>query len=272
MQQPQPTADPELLAHVRHVVAVSSGKGGVGKSTVAVNLAVALRRQGRTVGLMDGDVHGPNVPMMMGLTGQPDSAGGKIIPMEKHGVKVMSLGLIAGEDTPIIWRGPIVGRVIQQFLSDVAWGKLDALIVDLPPGTGDAQLTLAQTIPLRGAVIVTTPQEVALEDVHRSIAMFERVEVPVLGVVENMSEFVCPCCGERVALFGKGGADRIAATFSLPVLGRIPILAAIREGGDDGRPVALDDSDTGRAFADIASTVWEALESQDEGAPEISVS
>ena len=185
MQMPPGMPKPRPIPDVKHVVAVSSGKGGVGKTTVSVNLSVALARQGQDVGLLDADIYGPNVPMMLGAGEQPRAVGGKIIPLENHGVKLMSLGLIAGEDTPVIWRGPIVGKMIQQFMSDVAWGALDFLVVDLPPGTGDAQLTLAQTVPLSGAVIVTTPQDVALEDVTRSVEMFRKVDVPILGAVEK---------------------------------------------------------------------------------------
>lgn len=272
MQMPQPEPNTALIPNVDKVVAISSGKGGVGKSTVAVNLAVALAQSGRTVGLMDGDIHGPNVPLMMGITGQPDSADGRIIPMDAHGVKVMSLGLVSGEDTPIIWRGPIVGRVIQQFLSDVDWGTLDVLVIDLPPGTGDAQLTLAQTIPLDGAVVVTTPQNVALEDVHRGIEMFNRLEVPVIGIVENMSEFICPCCGDRVTLFGSGGGERIAETFGLPLLGRLPIVTAIREGGDAGKPIVLTEGQAADAFKSLAETVYAELSQQQDEGPEITIS
>ena len=198
------------LPEIGHIVAVASGKGGVGKTTVSVNLAVGIAKQGRPVGLLDADIYGPNVPMMLGVRDVPDSSAGRIAPLQRHGVKLMSLGLLAGEDMPIIWRGPIVGKMIQQFITDVEWGPLDYLIVDLPPGTGDAQLTLAQTVPLTGAVIVTTPQDVALEDVCRSVEMFKTLDVPVLGVVENMSDFVCPCCGDRVPIFGEQGGQKIA--------------------------------------------------------------
>ncbi|MGA1199109.1 MAG: Mrp/NBP35 family ATP-binding protein, partial [Candidatus Latescibacterota bacterium] len=228
MQAPKQPQAPRLLPGVKHIIAVSSGKGGVGKTTVSVNLSIALAKTGATVGLLDADIYGPNVPMMLGAKRQPDTDGEKIIPLEAHNIKLMSLGLITDENTPIIWRGPIVGKVIQQFMIDVLWGELDFLIVDLPPGTGDAQLTLAQTVPLSGAVIVTTPQNVALEDVHRGIEMFRKVNVPILGVVENMSYFLCPCCGDRTPLFGDGGGLRIADTFRLPLLGQIPIQPEIR--------------------------------------------
>ena len=263
---------PHILPEVRHIVAVSSGKGGVGKTTVSVNLSVALARRAAAVGLLDADVYGPNVPMMMGAKGQPASEDGKIVPLEVHGVKLMSLGLIAGGDTPIIWRGPIVGKVIQQFMTDVAWGALDYLVVDLPPGTGDAQLTLAQAVPLSGAVIVTTPQDVALEDVRRSIGMFRRVDVPVLGVVENMSGFICPCCGDRAAIFGDGGGEKIAETFGIPLLGRIPLLTGIREGGDTGAPVSASDAPEAGVFGEIAEKIAEHLAASEPAGPQITIS
>jgi len=261
-----------ILPKVRHVVAVSSGKGGVGKTTVSVNLSVALARGKAAVGLLDADVHGPNVPIMMGVNEQPASVAEKIIPLEAHGVKLISLGLLAGEDTPIIWRGPIVGKVIQQFMTDVAWGALDYLVVDLPPGTGDAQLTLAQAVPLSGAVIVTTPQDVALEDVRRSIEMFRRVDVPILGVFENMSYFVCPCCGDRAAIFGEGGGEKIAETFGIPLLGRIPLLTGIREGGDTGAPVSASDAPEAGVFGEIAEKIAEQLAASESAGPQITIS
>ncbi len=267
--QPGP---PQPLPEVRHTIAVSSGKGGVGKTTVSVNLSVVLARLEGAVGLLDADIYGPNVPMMMGVKKQPEAVDGKILPLENYGVKLMSLGFITGEDTPVIWRGPIVGKIIQQFLTDVVWGALEHLIVDLPPGTGDAQLTLAQTIPLSGAVIVTTPQDVALEDVRRSIAMFRKVDVPILGVVENMSYFVCPCCKDRAPIFGEGGGGKIAAYFDIPLLGQIPIVPDIREGGDRGKPVAASDAETAKTFLQIAQNVSEQLNAQEDTGPEITIS
>ena len=261
----------EHLPDVEHVIAVSSGKGGVGKTTVSVNLSVALARLGNSVGLLDGDIYGPNVPMMMGASGEPKLVGETIVPLEKHGVKLISLWLLAGEDTPLIWRGPIVGKMIQQFMVDVAWGPLDYLVVDLPPGTGDAQLTLSQAVPLAGAVIVTTPQEVALQDVRRSVEMFRKVDVPILGVVENMSYFECPCCGDRAHLFGQGGADKIAGHFGVPVLARIPILPALREGGDTGRPAAASDSDAAGAFLDMARSIRDRVSELSDTGPEIAI-
>lgn len=230
--------DSSVLPGVQHTVAVASGKGGVGKSTVAVNMAVTLAAQGARVGLMDADIYGPSIPIMFGLkTARPDVRDGKLIPLERFGIRMMSLGFLAGEETPVIWRGPMVGKLIQQFLQDVDWGNLDYLIVDLPPGTGDAQLTLTQSAPLAGAVIVTTPQEVALEDVKRGVRMFEKVNVPVLGIVENMSYFVCNNCDTRHEVFSHGGGARAAAHFEVPFLGEIPIDPSIREGGDAGVPL-----------------------------------
>ncbi len=227
----------ELLPGVRHAVAVASGKGGVGKSTVAVNLAAALAAAGATVGLMDADIYGPSIPIMMGMrTARPSVRDGKLVPLERFGLKLMSLGFIAGDDTPVIWRGPLVGKLVQQFLADVDWGTLDYLVVDLPPGTGDAQLTLTQAAPLAGAVIVTTPQDVALEDVRRGVRMFEKVNVPVLGIVENMAYFICPDCGSRHEIFSHGGGAEAARAFEVPFLGEIPIDPAIRMGGTRGSP------------------------------------
>ena len=275
MPTPNSPQRPEILPNVKHIVAVASGKGGVGKTTVSVNLAVSLAKQGAAVGLLDADIYGPNVPLMMGAMAQPKSREQKILPIENHQVKFMSLGLIAGENTPIIWRGPIVGRMVQQFMIDVVWAALDYLIVDLPPGTGDAPLTLVQTVPVGGAVIVTTPQSVALEDVYRSIAMFRKVEVPVLGVVENMSYFQCPCCGDRTPLFGEGGGQHIAEAFGLPLLGQIPIQPDICERGDAGLPIALNDNPSAHpistSFAEIATRVAEALGERKSDLPEITI-
>ncbi|MYD63755.1 MAG: Mrp/NBP35 family ATP-binding protein [Gemmatimonadetes bacterium] len=268
MPTPDRPQRPEILPEVKNIVAVSSGKGGVGKTTVSVNLAVSLAKQGAAVGLLDADIYGPNVPIMMGSTAQPRAMGQKILPLENHNVKFMSLGLIAGENAPIIWRGPIVGRMIQQFIVDVIWGALDYLVVDLPPGTGDAQLTLAQTVPLSGAVIVTTPQNVALEDVHRGIEMFRKVEVPILGIVENMSYFLCPCCGDHTPLFGEGGGQHIADAFGLPLLGQIPIQPNICEGGDTGAPIATGENN---AFPEIARRIANALEERESDLPEITI-
>jgi len=256
---PPPT--PVELPHLGRVLAISSGKGGVGKSTVSVNLAVALARAGHRVGLMDADIYGPNIPRMMGVDRKPEVRGGRIQPLEAHGVKLMSLGLIVERDAPAIWRGPIIMKVIQQFLRDVDWGELDYFLVDLPPGTGDAQLSLAQTVHIRGAVIVTTPQEVAVGDSLRGAKMFERVGVPVLGVVENMSAYVCPHCGERTAIFLAGGGTRLADELGVPLLGEVPLQAHLADLADTGRPIvaAQPDSPAARALDAIARRVADAL-------------
>ena len=252
---PPPT--PQEMPHLGRVLAISSGKGGVGKSTVSANLAAALARAGYKVGLMDADIYGPNVPRMMGVNEKPPVVGGKIQPLEAHGVKLMSLGFIIERDAPAIWRGPIIMKIIQQFLRDVDWGQLDFFLVDLPPGTGDAQLSLAQTIHLHGALIVTTPQEVATGDSLRGAKMFERVGTHVLGVVENMSYYVCEHCGERSELFLSGGGMRLAAELSVPLLGQIPLQAGLAALADQGAPVvvAAPDSPGGRALREVADKV-----------------
>ncbi len=235
---------------VKNIVAVSSGKGGVGKSTVAVNLAVALARMGARAGLCDADIYGPNVPLMMGISDRPRAAaGGKILPLESYGVKVMSMGFLTESDAPLVWRGPMVHQAIQTFLRQVEWGELDYLVIDLPPGTGDAQLTLVQTVPLAGSIIVTTPQDVALADVRKAILMFRQVNVTVLGVIENMSYFACPHCGERTYIFSRGGGRRISENFGTALLGEVPLDTAVREGGDSGRPVVVENSDSPAALA-----------------------
>jgi len=256
-----PPSTPVELPHLGRVLAISSGKGGVGKSTVSANLAVALARAGHRVGLMDADIYGPNIPRMMGVDRKPEVRGGRIQPLEAHGVKLMSLGLIVERDAPAIWRGPIIMKVIQQFLKDVDWGELDYFLVDLPPGTGDAQLSLAQTVQIRGAVIVTTPQEVAVGDSLRGAKMFERVGVPVLGVVENMSSYVCPHCGERTAIFLSGGGARLADELGVPLLGEVPLQAHLADLADGGRPIvaAEPDSPAARALDAIARRVADAL-------------
>lgn len=246
---------------VKNIFAVSSGKGGVGKSTVAVNLAFALKATGAKVGLMDADAYGPNIPQMVGLTEQPTSDGNKIFPPEIDGMKVMSVGLIAKGDMPVIWRGPMIHSLIQQFLHDVDWGELDYLVVDMPPGTGDAQLSLSHLVPLTGAVMVTTPQEVSLSDVRRAVMMFRKVEVPVLGVVENMSYFICPDNGKTYEIFGKGASDKLAKEYDMIQLGRIPIDPRIAQGGDTGKPIVVSDpeSDLAKEFIKVAGMVAQQI-------------
>ena len=242
----------------RNAVAVASGKGGVGKTTVAVNLAVALAQDGAAVGLLDADIYGPNVPLMLGVKGQrPRVRGGKIVPVEAYGLKVMSMAFLVEEEQPVIWRGPMLHSAIRQFLTDVDWGQLDYLIVDLPPGTGDAQLSLAQSIPLTGGVIVTTPQDVALADVVKGIGMFKTMKVPVLGVIENMSYFIAPDTGQRYEIFGHGGGRRVAERMNVPFLGEVPLDPRVREGGDAGRPIVATDPDSpaAKALREIAQSL-----------------
>ena len=248
----------QLLPNVKNVIAVGSGKGGVGKSTVSVNLAVALAQAGAAVGLLDADITGPNIPMMLGVDGQPKaSPNNKITPLERHGVKCISIQFFVPEGQPIVWRGPLVGGAIQQFLRDVEWGDLDYLVVDLPPGTSDAQLTLAQSVPLGGAVLVTTPQEVALSDVGKALAMFKRLSVPILGLVENMTAFVCPHCGELTEIFGRGGGERFCQTHGLDFLGGVPLDVTVRQGGDVGVPAVAqrEPGPAARALTAVAGAV-----------------
>ena len=244
------------------IIAVASGKGGVGKSTVALNLALGLVANGRRVGLLDADIYGPSMPRMTGLSGKPSTPDGESLdPMQAHGLKVMSIGFLVDEETPMIWRGPMVQSALTQMLRDVNWGALDVLVVDMPPGTGDAQLTMAQQVPLAGAVIVSTPQDIALLDARKGLNMFRRVEVPVLGIVENMSYFVCPHCGGRSDVFSTGGARREAERLGVDFLGEIPLDITIRETSDGGTPitVARPESPHAGAFRDIAATVWDTL-------------
>jgi ATP-binding protein involved in chromosome partitioning len=246
-----------LIPGVKNVIAVSSGKGGVGKSTIAVNLACALQRFGARVGILDADVYGPNVPLMLGLSGQPTVVDKRIVPFERHGLQVMSMALLVAEDQPVIWRGPMLHSAVRQFLFDVAWNDLDYLVVDLPPGTGDAQLSLSQQAHLIGAVIVTTPQDVSVLDVKKAIRMFQTVNVPILGVVENMAWFTPPGHTERYYLFGQGGGEKIQREFGVPLLGQVPLEIAVREGGDSGRPItiAAPDSASAKALTEIAGKV-----------------
>jgi ATP-binding protein involved in chromosome partitioning len=258
VRRSQPRQPEQLVPGVKNIIAVASGKGGVGKSTVSVNLAVALAQSGASVGLLDADITGPNIPLMMGLEGQPKaSANNKITPLERYGVKAISIQFFVPEGQPIVWRGPLVGGAIQQFLRDVDWGDLDYLVIDLPPGTSDAQLTLAQAVPISGAVLVTTPQEVSLADVGKALAMFQRMSVPVLGLVENMTAFVCPHCNEVTELFGRGGGERFAAAHDLEYLGGIPLDITVRQGGDVGVPAVAqrEPGPAARAMTSIAQAV-----------------
>lgn len=245
------TLKAEILPNVKNTIAVASGKGGVGKSTVAVNLAVALAMDGAKVGLIDADIYGPSIPVMLGIDEQPqiyqDTASGKMTPLESYGIKVMSIGFLIEKDSPVIWRGPMASGAIKQFMSDVNWQELDYLIFDLPPGTGDIQLTLVQTIPLTGAVVVTTPQEVSLVDVRKAMSMFNRVNVPILGIVENMSYFIAPDTGKKYDIFGTGGGEKLAKELSVPLLGAISINQNIREGGDKGTPIVFEEPNSDQA-------------------------
>ncbi|MEX0814140.1 MAG: iron-sulfur cluster carrier protein ApbC [Dongiaceae bacterium] len=255
-------AEKALVPGVRSIVAVASGKGGVGKSTTAVNLALGLAAMGRSVGLLDADIYGPSQPRMMGIRGRPRSVDGRTLqPMENYGVKCMSMGFLVAEETPMIWRGPMVISALQQMLRDVEWGELDIMVVDLPPGTGDAQLTMAQQVPLTGAVIVSTPQDIALLDARKGLNMFRKVDVPVLGIVENMSYFTCPHCGERSEIFSHGGARREAEALGIEFLGEVPLHIDIRETSDSGRPIVVSqpDSEHARTYRAIAARVWEKV-------------
>jgi ATP-binding protein involved in chromosome partitioning len=253
----------ELIPEVKHTIAVSSGKGGVGKSTVAVNLALALQESGATVGLVDADVYGPNIPLMMGARGRPGMFNDRMIPVQAYDVKIMSIGFFVKEGDPVVWRGPMIHTAIQQFLKDVEWGELDYLIFDMPPGTGDAQLSLSQVLPLSGAVMVTTPQDVSLLDVRKGLAMFRKMNVPLLGVVENMAGFECPHCQHATPIFGEGGGQKLADEFGIPVLGSIPIDLDTRVGGDTGAPivVARPRSAQADAFRRVAKAVAERVSS-----------
>ncbi|MBP7242978.1 Mrp/NBP35 family ATP-binding protein [Amaricoccus sp.] len=254
-RHPTPQAGAEALAGVRSIIAVASGKGGVGKSTVAANLAVALAREGKRVGLLDADIYGPSIPRMMGVSQRPRSIDGKVIePLVNHGVKIMSIGLMLAEGQAVVWRGPMLMGALQQLMGQVEWAPLDALVIDLPPGTGDVQLTLAQRYPVKGAILVSTPQDIALLDVRKALDMFEKTKVPVLGIVENMSAYVCPNCGHEAHVFGHGGARAEAERIGVPFLGEIPLDIAIRLAGDEGTPVAAarPDSREAIAFREIA--------------------
>src|SRR5690349_6482665 len=261
------TAEPPKLPipGVKNLIAVGSGKGGVGKTTVSVNLAITLARQGFSVGLLDADVYGPNVPLMMGVRATPHAVGERIQPIEKYGVRLMSMGFLNPGDKPLVWRGPMLHSVIQQFLRGVDWGELDYLLIDLPPGTGDGQLTLIQTAPLTGAVVVTTPSDVSLEDARKAIHMFQQVRVPILGLVENMSFLLCPHCQERIDVFSQGGGKRTAEMMNIDFLGELALDPAVRIGGDSGNPVTL--GDDGAPFVAIAKELEQraAQESSKKG-------
>jgi ATP-binding protein involved in chromosome partitioning len=265
--------EPGLIPGVRHVVAVASGKGGVGKSTVAANLAIALAKLGHRVGLLDSDIYGPSIPTMLGIRERPQVVDNRVIPFEKFGIKVMSLGFIVDTDTPVIWRGPMVMKAIEQMLGDVEWGELDYMILDLPPGTGDAQLTVTQKVPLAGAVIVTTPQDVALIDARKGLAMFRKVNVPVVGIIENMSGFTCPHCGKTTDVFKRGGGERTAELLATAFLGSVPLDAAVVEGGDAGVPivVARPDGPHAAAFERLAAAVVAEVARQAAERPKLSI-
>ena len=254
-----PAATRDLAPGVRAIVAVASGKGGVGKSTTAINLAMALAASGRSVGILDADIYGPSLPRMLGITEKPTSDDGKVLnPIVRHEVKCMSIGFLVPEDTPTIWRGPMVMSALEQMLRDVVWGELDVMIVDMPPGTGDAQLTMSQRVPLAGAVIVSTPQDIALLDARKGLNKFRKVDVPVLGIIENMSTFICPHCGERSDIFGHGGAREEAVNLEVDFLGEIPLHIEIRQTSDAGTPIVVTNPDGSHAMAyrSIAETVW----------------
>ncbi|MBT3237747.1 MAG: iron-sulfur cluster carrier protein ApbC [Rhodospirillaceae bacterium] len=270
--------DAIMMPGVKSIVAVASGKGGVGKSTTSVNLALALAVDGHKVGILDADIYGPSIPRMLGVTGEPSSSDGTTLdPMEAHGVKCMSMGFLIEEETPVIWRGPMAQTALQQMMRDINWGDLDILVVDMPPGTGDVQLTMAQQVPLTGAVIVSTPQDIALADARRGLNMFRKVDVPVFGIVENMSYFACPHCGERSEIFSHGGAKAEAELLSVDFLGDIPLAIEIRETSDGGHPIVLSnpDSEHAKAYRAIAAEVWgktqKALEKGEAEAPRIVV-
>ena len=287
--QPQPQAPHEhhpagtgpdaiMMPGVKAIVAVASGKGGVGKSTTSVNLALALAADGHSVGILDADIYGPSIPRMLGVQGEPSSSDGKTLdPMQGHGIKCMSMGFLIEEETPVIWRGPMAQTALQQMMRDINWGDLDVLVVDMPPGTGDVQLTMAQQVPLTGAVIVSTPQDIALADARRGLNMFRKVDVPVFGVIENMSYFACPHCGERSDIFSHGGARAEAEILSTDFLGEIPLAIDIRETSDSGNPIVISqpDSEHAKAYRAIAADVWsktlKALEKGEAEAPRIVV-
>jgi ATP-binding protein involved in chromosome partitioning len=266
--QPAPSGGRQQdVAGIKHMIAVASGKGGVGKSTTAVNLALGLQAIGLNAGILDADIYGPSQPRLLGLSGRPQVAGGKtLLPMEAYGLKAMSMGFLVDEGTPIIWRGPMVVSALTQMLRDVMWGDLDVLVIDMPPGTGDVQLTMAQQVPLSGAIIVSTPQDLALIDARKGLNMFRKVDVPVLGIIENMSTFICPKCGERSDIFGHGGAEKEAEKLDIPFLGGVPLDMEIRVKSDEGRPIVATNPDGAHAkiYRDIATKAWAELQGTSE--------
>ena len=260
----------DLAPGVKNIIAVASGKGGVGKSTTALNVAISLGLQGLKVGILDADIYGQSLPRMIGVNEKPKSQDGKTLePIQKYGLKCMSIGFLVPEDTPTIWRGPMVMSALEQMLKDVVWGNLDALVVDMPPGTGDAQLTMSQRVPLAGAVIVSTPQDIALLDARKGLNMFKKVNVPVLGIVENMSTFICPNCGTPTDIFGAGGAEQEALRLGVDFLGGIPLHKDIRTTSDDGTPIVLESPDSihSKSYRDIASAIWENVDKQQKAPP-----
>ena len=274
-QQAQQSSQDGGVIHqpATHVIAVASGKGGVGKSTTAINLALAIKAMGKSVGILDADIYGPSLPRLTGVTSKPKAENNKLIPIEAHGLKVMSIGFLMEEDAPTIWRGPMVMSALEQMLKDVAWGALDVLIIDMPPGTGDAQLTLSQRAKLAGAVIVSTPQDLALIDARKGLNMFHKVGVPVLGLVENMSYFVCPSCGDHAHIFGHGGAEAEAKKLNLPFLGKIPLEMEIRANADAGTPIVVSQpsSPHSAVYHDIAKAVMDNVDANNRQAPKITI-
>jgi ATP-binding protein involved in chromosome partitioning len=262
-----PGGDTDPGDQIRHRIAIASGKGGVGKSTVSVNLALALAATGAATGLLDADVYGPSIPTLTGSRERPKSANGRIQPIQAHGLKLMSLGFLAPDGAPVVWRGPMVAGAVRQFLEDVVWGALDYLLIDLPPGTGDAQLTLAQSVPLTGAVIVTTPQDVAMQIAGKGLVMFQQLKVPILGILENMSQFACPHCGTVSAIFRQGGGRRASEALGVPFLGQIPLDPQICRTSDGGRPIVLDqpESPAAQAFRQAATVLRDQLQAADLG-------
>ncbi|MDP8205946.1 MAG: Mrp/NBP35 family ATP-binding protein [Candidatus Electryonea clarkiae] len=252
----------QLLPEVKYIIAVASGKGGVGKSTVAANLAISLSKEGLKVGLLDADIYGPSIQMLLGLSDEPETLEGqkKLKPMEAFGIKAMSMGVLVDSNTALVWRGPMVSSAVEQLMRDVEWGELDILVIDMPPGTGDIQLTVAQKIKVDGAIIVTTPQDLALIDARKGTIMFQKVEIPVLGIIENMSYFICPHCNERSEIFSSGGARGEALKMRVPFLGEIPLIPEIREASDSGHPVSVGDGKIAELFTSIAQSVWNGIE------------